>query len=90
MATANETKFSDFPSSDLLKALQAHAGDMYAGRGLMSTESRPKDEEGKRLPSMIQAMDGSALIALGDYFQKEQSDALSPFLIILWLALQVY
>lgn len=55
----------DFPASDLLKALQQHAGNMYAKRGLMSTEKKPKTEDGERIPSMIQAFDGSALVALG-------------------------
>lgn len=58
---------ADFPSSDLLKALQTHAGDLYARRGLMSTEAKPKNAKGEKLPSMIQAFDGSALVALGPY-----------------------
>ncbi|CAD6565925.1 MAG: hypothetical protein CYPHOPRED_000097 [Cyphobasidiales sp. Tagirdzhanova-0007] len=54
----------DYPSSDLLKALSAHAGAHYASRGLLSSNVQPVDTEGIRLPSMVQALDGSALIAL--------------------------
>lgn len=55
-----------FPDSDLLKALQTHAGDLYASRGLLSTEATPLDPHtGERIPSMVQALDGTALIALG-------------------------
>lgn len=31
----------------------------------MSTEEKPQTEDGEKVPSMIQAFDGSALVALG-------------------------
>ena len=59
------TLCAGFPESDLLKMLQSHAGTLYADRGLMSTAAHPKDPlTGTAIPSMIQALDGSALIAL--------------------------
>ena len=54
-------------TQDLLKALSAHAGAHYASRGLLSSNVQPVDTEGIRLPSMVQALDGSALIALGTF-----------------------
>ena len=56
-----------FPESDLLKMLQSRAATLYTERGLMSTAAHPKDPlTGAAIPSMIQALDGSALIALGE------------------------
>ena len=43
----------------------AHAGELYEKRGLLSTYHQPEDTDGTKLPSMLQALDGSALICLG-------------------------
>lgn len=51
-----------------MKALQAYSRDLYHANGLLSSELVPRDEQGKKVTSMIQALDGSALVALGTFF----------------------
>lgn len=68
-----------FPESDLLKMLRTHAGTLYTERGLMSTAAHPEDPlTGTAIPSMIQALDGSALIALGILTQEFVRSAVLP------------
>jgi len=50
---------------DLLKGIQNYAASFYKSRGLMKTNKKVRDEKGQKMPSMIQKLDGSALVALG-------------------------
>lgn len=72
-----ESTLPDFPSSDLLKSLSTYTAGLYAAQGLLSTASKPVDGEGIAIPSMLQALDGSALIAMGILTQELVKDQLN-------------